>query len=419
MKVVILTIGSRGDVAPFVGLGTRLRSAGHDVAIATEEGFAELVRERGLEFRRLAGNTRALLESEDGRGWQRNGVSLRSLPESIRLGNKMRSDLGDGVIAATADADVLLLQRALGLHGFLMARAMGIPSMMLELFPTVQVSTGDFPPVGLNLPDLGRVGNRALYRLAISSAKAAEPFVLGWLREFERKIGLPPAGPGVLTQVMRAEEWPIHHGFSPSLVPRPAEWRPGVEVDGYWWLDRLTDWQPPGELVDFVAAGPPPVFIGFGSMTPGDSERLSSVVSDAVRRAGVRAVVQAGWSGLTADGNDVLRIGDVPHDWLFPRMGAVVHHGGAGTTGSTVRAGVPGVITPVLADQPFWARQLVRAGVSPDSLALSTITGEGLGELISQAVHRAEYRRNAEELGRRVRAEDGAGRIIETLERLR
>ncbi|MFD0652644.1 glycosyltransferase [Streptomyces malaysiensis] len=149
------------------------------------------------------------------------------------------------------------------------------------------------------------------------------------------------------------------------MVPRPADWPSQVEVVGYWWPARPRDWQPPAELTDFLQAGPPPVFIGFGSMAPGQGERLGELVTAAVARAGVRAVVQAGWAGLTASGDDILTVGDLPHDWLFPRTAAVVHHAGAGTTAAGLRAGVPAVAVPAMADQPFWAARLHRLGVAP------------------------------------------------------
>jgi UDP:flavonoid glycosyltransferase YjiC (YdhE family) len=129
-------------------------------------------------------------------------------------------------------------------------------------------------------------------------------------------------------------------------MPLPADWPPAVEVSGYWWPARPEGWQPPRDLVDFLAAGPPPVFIGFGSMAPDQGERLSRVIEDAVTRAGVRAVVQAGWAGLTGAGDRILAVGDLSHDWVFPQVAAVVHHAGAGTTGAALRAGVPAVPVP-------------------------------------------------------------------------
>jgi sterol 3beta-glucosyltransferase len=150
-----------------------------------------------------------------------------------------------------------------------------------------------------------------------------------------------------------------------------------------------------GELVDFLEAGPPPVFVGFGSHGHGEAERAGETVAAAVRQARVRAVVQTGWAGLTVSGDDVLPIASVPHDWLFPRMAAVVHHAGAGTTGAGLRAGVPVVPVPVVADQPFWAARLAWVGVSLGAVRFKHLSAERLAALIRQAVGEPPYRQRA------------------------
>ena len=148
------------------------------------------------------------------------------------------------------------------------------------------------------------------------------------------------------------------------------------------------------------------MFVGFGSMTP-THERLHDVVAAAVERAGVRAVVQSGWAGLRPAGDDILLVGDLPHDWLFPRMAAVVHHAGAGTTGAGLRAGVPAVAVPVLLDQPFWADRLHRLGVAPRPLPLHELTTDTLADALRSCLDRPTYRNRATELARRIRADDG------------
>jgi sterol 3beta-glucosyltransferase len=193
-------------------------------------------------------------------------------------------------------------------------------------------------------------------------------------------------------------------------------------VTGYWWPAGPPGWQPPGPLVDFLGAGPPPVFVGFGSMTP-NHERLHEVVATAVKRAGVRAVVQSGWAGLgwagqERAGDDILVVGDLPHDWLFPRTAAVVHHAGAGTTGAGLRAGVPAVPVPVLVDQPFWADRLHHLGVAPQPLPLRELTAGTLTDALRSCLDRSAYRDRATELARRIRAEDGPAGVLSLITRL-
>ena len=228
------------------------------------------------------------------------------------------------------------------------------------------------------------------------------------LQRLRGRLDLPAA---TVPTVTSPDDWPICHGFSPAVVPRPADWPPNVHVTGYWWPARTPGWRPPDLLVDFLGAGPPPVFVGFGSMT-GSHERLNDVVAAAVERAGVRAVVQSGWAELETAGDDILLVGDVPHDWLFPRTAAVVHHAGAGTTAAGLRAGVPAVPVPFLVDQPFWADRLHRLGVSPQPLPLHELTPDTLAEALRACLDPSMYRDRATELPHRIRGEDGAAAVL-------
>jgi UDP:flavonoid glycosyltransferase YjiC (YdhE family) len=190
-------------------------------------------------------------------------------------------------------------------------------------------------------------------------------------------------------------------------------------VTGYWWPARPAGWSPPAELVDFLAAGPRPVFIGFGSMAPGHGSRLADPVLAAIRRAGVRAVVQAGWSGLDVGADDdVITVRELPHDWLFPQVAAVVHHSGAGTTAAGLRAGVPAVPVPVLADQPFWARRLTELGTSPGPLPLSSLTADRLAAALRAVTTDPHYAARATAIAARLSIEDGARPVVEWLAKL-
>ncbi|MFB6892147.1 glycosyltransferase [Kitasatospora sp. NPDC056327] len=401
MRVLIVTAGSRGDVAPFLGLGRRLKDAGHQVAVAAHAAFAELVGACGLDHRPLPGDAQELLLA-----WSRAASR-----EEAREATKAYADgLADGVAeAATGGADLILtafgpapLSRAAG-------EAFGIPVVGTYLTPAF--ATGDFALPGA--PGTGDTGPEANLAGGLTVLGRAEALFAGAADRVRTRLGLP-AGATSATSELR----PVFHGFSPRVVPRPADWPTGVEVSGYWWPARPDGWQPPAELTDFLRAGPPPVFIGFGSMAPGQGERLSEVVAAAVERAGVRAVVQAGWAGLGGHGPDVLAIGDLPHDWLFPRTAAVVHHCGAGTTGAALRAGVPAVPVPVLADQPFWAARLQRLGVAPRPVPFQDLTAESLGDAITACLSDPALRHRAAELGRRIAAEDGAAPVLAHIERV-
>ncbi|MDT0349062.1 glycosyltransferase [Pseudonocardia sp. DSM 45834] len=273
MRVLIVTAGSRGDVAPFTGLGQRLQQAGHQVALAAHDRFADLVRECGLEHRALPGDPVELVRA-------RTAAPSPEAAKSVFAG--FLDELGDGVIAAVAaGTDVLLTASGPAPLSRLVADGFGIPSLGVYLAPGVP--TREFPPPGLPVTgQLSPADNIAAGRELLARTGSLYADVL---RRLRTRLGLRTAATEASSA---ADDWPICHGYSPEVVPRPADWPATVHVTGYWWPARPPGWQPPDPLVDFLGAGPPPVFIGFGSMTP-HHERLHDVVAAAVERAGVRA----------------------------------------------------------------------------------------------------------------------------------
>jgi sterol 3beta-glucosyltransferase len=408
MRVLIVTSGSMGDVAPYTGLGVALRDVGHDVTVATHAPFAEVVTRAGLAFHPIAGDLRELLQRAPGRHGGSSGTDPIALARLLRLVRPLIRDLGVGIAEATAAtrAEVLLLSSMVAPLGHQVAEAHGIGLAGVFLQPVE--ATGDFPSPLLGARSLGRWGNRAATGLA---GTAIERLYAGPVRALRDHLGLPREGIGSLRRRQDAGRWPTFHGFSPAVVPRPADWRPGLEVVGYWWPAPRTDWTAPPALMDFLATGPPPVFVGFGSMAPGQGADLAGTVRDAVRQAGVRAVVQAGWAGMRVHGDDVLSVGEVPHDWLFPQVAAVVHHAGAGTAAAGLRAAVPSVVVPVLADQPFWADRLHRLGVAPPPIPLPRLTADRLAHALRAVTTDPRFAAGAAAVSARVRADDGAAAV--------
>jgi UDP:flavonoid glycosyltransferase YjiC (YdhE family) len=191
-------------------------------------------------------------------------------------------------------------------------------------------------------------------------------------------------------------------------------------ITGYWFLDPPPSWRPPEELEAFIEAGDPPVYIGFGSMQGRRSHELISESIPAVRAAGMRAVLAAPESARAAlePPSEVHLCADVPHAWLFPRMAAIVHHAGAGTTGAALRAGRPSVVLPLTADQGFWARRVHRLGAAPPPLTAGRATAESLAEAIRLAVRDPAIRSRAMEIQERIDAEDGVGCAVREIARV-
>lgn len=418
MRVLIATAGSRGDVAPYTGLGARLREAGHRVTIAAQPALAGLVTGRGLDFRALPGDLRELQAASAGRCLDRAGPGVRGMVEFARLGARFVAHLGAGIAAAARDADLLLLSATTAPLGYSVAEARGIPSLGVFLQPVHP--TREFPPMVLNARTLGRWGNRAAGALGAALGRRVYADAS---RRLRADLGLPPAGLRALDRAAAATDWPVLHGFSPTVVPRPADWRPGLDVAGYWWPQPPRGWRAPADLDAFLAAGPPPVYVGFGSMVS-DGHRLTELIGPALRRAKLRGVLHRGWAGLTTathdggyDDGDLFLVDEVPHEWLFPRMAAVVHHAGSGTTAAGLRAGVPAIPVPMLADQPFWAARLAALGVTPGPIPPRRLSVDRLAATLRRAVDDARYACQARRVADRLAAEDGAAAVLRAIER--
>jgi sterol 3beta-glucosyltransferase len=415
MRVLIVAVGGRGDLAPFTGLGVAIRAAGHSVTVATHDGSEGLVSGCGLEFRSLPGSQSMLDDSR----WLQGKAGSASPVRMIRLVAEHMRRLHGGILAVARQdgPDVLALTGMTALGGYHVAEGLGLHGMGLLLQP--MAPTGEFPPSFVAARSLGRLGNRSAGRAAAATLALG---LAGPATEIRRELGLPPrsAREAVLGQP-DARRWPVFHGFSPAIVPRPADWPDGYQVTGYWWPARPAGWNPPADLERFLDSGPPPVFFGFGSMTPDDAGDLTKLAAAAGRQARVRLVIQAGQGDPPSAGRspgDSILIGDVPHDWLFPKMAAVVHHAGGGTTAAGLRAGVPAVTVPHIADQPFWAARLAALGAGPPPIPRRRLSVPVLAAAIRDAIARPSYRTQAEALSRRLASEDGAAPVISMLARL-
>ncbi|MGW0912721.1 glycosyltransferase [Streptomyces sp. NPDC002784] len=400
-----MTAGSRGDVAPYTGLGHAVARAGHEVTLVTHGCFERLVAGSGLGFHPLPVDPRAELESARGRGLHRSATGAGKLMRVSALARALVGRMTDDLVAAARRSDVLLLSSSLAPLGRTIAEGLRLPGIGVYLQPLAP--TGEFAPPVLGGGSWGAVGNRVAghgVNLVMDRIFAST------VPSVRTRLGLPrTGGAGVL---------PVLHGFSPLVVPRPRDWRPELEVTGYWWPYDV-DTRLPAEVEHFLGAGEPPVFVGLGSATVPDPRGLSARIVRALRRAGLRGVIQRGWGGLAAaDGEDMLTVGELPHSVLFPRMAAVVHHAGAGTTAAGLRAGVPAVPVPVQFDEGFWAERLVALGVAPRPVPLRGLTEDALAPALDRAVRDPGHRERARTLGVRIRAEDGTAPVLAAVERL-
>lgn len=406
MKIVIVCPGSRGDVVPFTGVGVALKNSGHEVSVATFEMFRSLVEGCGLGFKLIPGDPSAMLETTSGDPkWGRAAKRMIAVArEAVRA-------LGQPIADACTGADLLLLSST-DLHGYHVGKALSIPTMGLHLFP--QEPTRDFPLVTMaDKKYLGSVGNRlsaSMTRVMVNKTVLLKP-----LNEFRKELGLPEIGARELFRTMAETEWPIRYGFSEHLVPRPADWRKGVEIAGFWWPERDKNWAPDEALTQFIKNGPPPVFVGFDLGSTSDGGNVSKTVMSVLEESGRRVVVHGDPKTHYVDDENVFVIGDVPYDWLFPQMSVLVHRCGIGTTAAGLRAGVPSVSIPLGFDRPFWARRQAAVGASPAPIRVRDLTAERFSAALTEVHKNDSYRKAAERMATAIREEDGAARVVEEI----
>lgn len=416
MRALIFTHGTRGDVQPYAALARTLERAGHEAVLAAPAAAAELVKSHGLRFFPLADGPMTLLQDPQVReGIETNYRGLRGKALALRVMRRVRPLLAHVAadMAASVECGADIVVHNPGVPGHHVAEALGIPAVPAGLQP-VWVPTRAFRNPMLPLP-LPRALNRASY-LAIKLLVHTMGGVSDQLRD---ELGLPRRrGRHDFLRRPDGGPAPVLHGFSRHILPPDTDYPAWVRTTGFWFLPAAPDWTPPAALADFLAAGEPPVYVGFGSMAGTDPHRLGRVVADAARLAKVRVVLATGWGGIQLDEPppNVLRVTDVPHDWLFDRVAAVVHHGGSGTTGAALAAGKPQVVCPFAADQPFWATRMHTAGVAPAPLPPRLLTAPDLAAAIRHATTNPATIDRAAALGHHVRTEDGVTTAVRVLE---
>lgn len=404
MRVTLLTVGSRGDVQPVVALGVGLQEAGHEVRLATHPRWEPLVARHNLEFAPLAeGHLSRGAETEEGRRWIESGRRLPTVVGFVRDARSVaRKRLADAM-QACHDAEAIVAGNLALLLGWQMAESRGLPLVRAYVEPPAWMIT-----------------RRSTRHLAPIVRQAGWLAARPWLNAVRRDA--VDAGPLRLREPVAdldRRRQPALFAFSAEVLPPPPDLGDWFEVTGYWFLQGTDDPSPPDALVDFLAAGEPPVAIGFGTMIDSDPAATIRLVGDALARAGRRGVlIRGSWHTVGVPlPPHLFAIDTIDHDWLFARCSAAVHHAPAGTTAAALRARIPSVAIPQMTDQFLWARRLHELGVGPAPIHRRELTTERLAQAIRIATGDEEIRRRAAELGERIRREDGVARAVEAFER--
>ncbi|HEY9629512.1 MAG TPA: glycosyltransferase [Coleofasciculaceae cyanobacterium] len=407
-RILILTAGSQGDIQPYVALGLGLQQAGFEVTLATDSSFSAWVASHGLPFAPLRAPFAQLIQTDAGKK-ALAGKKAFSLKQMMPMLREMMDDVWD--IAQSYQPDAIVYHPK-PLAGYSIAEKLGIPGFLAMALPAYSPTQQFANPV-FGGGNYGGLLNRLSYEVFLKASLL--PFQ-GLIDDWRlKKLGLSSLQGD---RILHGKTVPKLYAYSRHVVPIPADWDESSIVTGYWFLDASPDWQPPADLTAFLAQGSPPVYVGFGSMASQDAAQTAQLVMDAVRSSGQRAILATGWGGLSSSeiADDVYILQSAPHDWLFPQCLAVVHHGGAGTTGAGLRAGKPTAICPFFGDQPFWGKRVFDLGVGTQPLPQKKLTADKLGQVIRDLVADPEIQQRAEVLGQKIRAENGVIHAVQTIQ---
>jgi len=418
--ITILALGSRGDVQPYVALAKGLKRASYQVRLAAPANYALLAAQHGLDFFPIAPDSQQVMAGETGRKMMTIGddpsafIHLLAQMVSAYARNCLLASL-----SACQDTDTIVFN-SFGLMGYHIAEKLDIPVFGAWIYPLNR--TCAYPSMGAPswLPSTA-LTNWLSYLVDEQMVQHAFHHIFAKWRQM---LELPPMPITGFYDYLYRRRIPQVYAYSASVVPRPYDWPDRFAITGYWFLDHEADWQPSAALQGFLDAGPPPVYIGFGSVVGNASAKLGTVAIDALRRSGQRGILATGWGGIAAPKvndyvtDDIFVVDSVPHDWLFSRMAGVIHHGGAGTTAAGLRAGIPSAIVPFSGDQPFWGRRVEALGVGPRPISHSKLTVNRLSAAIHTLATDNALQERARALGQQIRAEDGVGCAVDTFEKM-
>jgi sterol 3beta-glucosyltransferase len=404
MRFTVVTYGSEGDARPLVALCRGLMDAGHEVQFFAEQSTVGNATALGVPVEALAGDIKSTLPMDSPSTQLRRRDVIKAVKDGLRVINGNTAAWMKAVSDHARASDAILFAGLASPMAEAIAEELNKPAINLYLQPTSptrEFASPILPPMRLpgwvNLLSYSASPKSMIRRLYGKSAHAARKEIFG-----------------ESNSAMNKRDFPILYGFSRHLVPRPSDWPPTHQICGHWSL-MSNDWQAPSDLLEFLSAGPPPIYVGFGAVSSFIRQKGLSEIASAI--AGRRALFFPGWSKITAAmlPKNFFVLDDTPHAWLFPLTSIVIHHCGAGTTHTAARAGVPSIALPVGADQFFWAGRLASAGVAPNYIRATKIEAKALAKMIDFAA-RDDVRARARALAAAMSEENGVAHAVTAIE---
>ncbi|CAG8902486.1 unnamed protein product [Penicillium egyptiacum] len=422
LNIVIQVVGSRGDVQPFIALGNELQKHGHRVRLATHNVFDTFVRGSGLEFYPIGGDPAELM------AYMVKNPGLIPQMKRLRYGDiqkkrAMVAEMLDGCWKSCIEddpmsqtpfvADAIIANPPSFAH-IHCAQALAVPVHLMFTMPWSSTKAFPHPLANLKYSDTSQpIANYLSYSIVgWMTWQGLGDIVNKWRSEIDLEPVPATEGP-CLAETLNV---PFTYCWSPTLMPKPSDWPSHIDVCGFFFREP-PNYTPPPELANFLRDGPPPVYIGFGSIVIGDPEKFTATVLEAVHTVGVRAIISRGWSKLGgASSRNIFYIDDCPHDWLFQHVAGVVHHGGAGTTASGLQNGCPTAIVPFFGDQPFWGNMVAASGAGPKPIPYREVNADNLAEAIGFCLQHSALAA-AQDMAFKMRSESGVQAAVASFHR--
>ncbi|MCX8515669.1 MAG: glycosyltransferase [Alphaproteobacteria bacterium] len=421
-KILIITNGTRGDVEPFIALAQALQASGHHVTICAPVSFKSAILTEDIPYVYMNNGLPKIVQSEGGRQIMESSASILAYIKSGVQASRLlipsyRRQVNEAWQAAKRVNPDLIIFNHVAIYGHHIAREMHIPAIAAISSP-ILVPTDDVPHLLFPQLKLGRYYNRWTYWAFLKIVSlSTRRFIAQW-QQRNGLSAIPHTINYYVPSVTHQQPLLVFHHYSPALSPRASDWPSNILITGWWFRrQQASNWSPPKALVAFIKKGPPPIYIGFGSMTATHKtmKRVISEIGKMLATTPWRAVIGQGWSrhdwqellNDPATKDKIFQLDEVPHGWLFPKMAAIVHHGGAGTTAAAIRAGKPSIICPFFADQHYWARRVRDQQVGLGPLPLKKITAKKLTHALTMVISDKNMVRNTATLSKKIEKEDG------------
>jgi sterol 3beta-glucosyltransferase len=417
MKIAITTVGTRGDLQPYIALGLGLKDDGHEVLLISAKNEEAFVRNFGLDFFALNVDIQQLMDGDEVQAMSKGNNPFKFIVSHLKGSKKLKnlmvatqSEIWDGC----KDADLIIFHPGMPL-GFFIAKAKGKISVMANPFPVI--ATKDYPSILFyTSPRLGKWYNLLTHKIfeKVFWSLTKSAIVEFWNNVVQTKMDFTVSP--IRQQINSG--MPVLNGYSELLFHQPDDWSENIHTTGSWFIEKEPNFTPSNELVHFIDKGEPPIYIGFGSMKDvGTFGKTLEIIIKSLEITQQRAVIGLGWSNSNYKGiipSNIHLVESVPHTWLFPKMKMVVHHGGAGTTATGLSAGKPTIIIPHNADQPAWGQRVFELGVGAKPIPKAKLTSEKLAAAIYFSLQ-PEIMANAEKLGEALRKENGVKMAVKII----